>query len=45
MIRRLAKILAAVAVVAAIGATFAPAPADAGPTKCWRGAGGGWYCY
>jgi hypothetical protein len=45
MIRKLAKILAAVAVVAAMGTAFAPAPADAGPTKCWRGAGGGWYCY
>ena len=45
MIRTFTKILAAIAVVAAIGASFAPTQADAGPTKCWRGAGGGWYCY
>ena len=44
MVRNFAKILAAIAVVAAIGAGFASDPASAGPTKCWRGTGG-WYCY
>jgi hypothetical protein len=44
MIRGFAKIIAAALFVAAVGAAIAPAPADAGPTKCYK-CTGGWCCY
>jgi hypothetical protein len=44
MIRKLAKILAAVAVVAAVGSATVSDPASAGTKTCYR-CTGGWCCY
>jgi len=44
MFRKLAKIVAAFAVVAAIGAAVAPGSADAGTRTCYKCVGG-WCCY
>ena len=44
MIRKLARIIAAAMLVATVGAALVPAPADAGPRKCYK-CTGGWCCY
>ena len=44
MRNRIAKIAAALGILATVGLTMVSVEANAGTTKCWRGTGG-WYCY
>ncbi len=41
---KIARIAAAFALVATLGATALATAAQAGPANCFRGVGGTWYC-